>query len=56
MPLEIGLDHVADPQSATPADSNTAAINSAPPSVSALAPTAGPMLLATSLAPMLSAM
>ena len=44
------------PASTAPRLSNTAAISSAPPMVSTLAPTAGPTLLATSLAPMLSAM
>ncbi len=55
MPLEIVVTTSA-PAISAPALSNTAAIASAPPMVSALAPTAGPTLLATSLAPMLSAM
>ena len=44
------------PASMAPAVSKMAAMSSALPRVSALEPTAGPMLLATSLAPMLSAM
>ncbi len=44
------------PAISDPAVSKIAAITSAPPIVRALAPTAGPMLLATSLAPMFSAM
>ena len=44
------------PAISAPAVSQIAAMISAPPMVSAFAPTAGPMLLATSLAPMFSAM
>src|SRR6056297_3788738 len=55
MPLEM-VDTTSPPAKSAPADSQIAAITMAPPMVRALAPTAGPMLLATSLAPMLSAM
>ena len=55
MPLEI-VETTSPPASSAPALSQSAAMTMAPPMVSALAPTAGPMLLATSLAPMLSAM
>ena len=44
------------PAMMAPAPSQTAAIASAPASVSAFDPTAGPMLLATSLAPTFNAM
>src|SRR6056297_1530956 len=55
IPLEM-VETTSPPASSAPALSKIAAMAMAPPSVSALAPTAGPMLLATSLAPMLSAM
>jgi hypothetical protein len=44
------------PARSAPAVSHIAAITIAPPSVTELAPTAGPMLFATSLAPMFMAM
>ena len=55
MPLAIVLT-TSPPAINAPADSNTTAIAIAPPMVNAFAPTAGPMLLATSFAPMLRAM
>ena len=55
MPLEM-VETTSPPARRAPAVSHTAAMTMAPPMVSALAPTAGPMLLATSLAPMLRAM
>ena len=54
MPLEM-VETTSPPASSAPALSKSAAITMAPPMVSALAPTAGPMLLATSLAPILIA-
>jgi hypothetical protein len=55
MPLEM-VETTSPPAMMAPAVSNTAAMTSAANRVIALAPTAGPTLLATSLAPMLSAM
>ena len=55
IPLEM-VDTTSPPASNAPAVSHTAAIAIAPPMVRAFAPTAGPMLLATSFAPMLTAM
>ena len=55
IPREMVLT-TSPPAISAPAVSNTAAMAMAPPMVSAFAPTAGPMLLATSLAPMFSAM
>ena len=55
MPLEM-VDTTSPPAMMAPALSNMAAMTSAAVSVMALAPTAGPTLFATSLAPMLSAM
>ena len=55
MPLEI-VSTTSLPAISAPAHSKTAAMMSAPDMVSARAPTAGPTLLATSLAPMVSAM
>ncbi len=55
----ISLDMVpitSPPAISAPMVSNTAAMANAPAMVSAPEPTAGPTLLATSLAPMLSAM
>ena len=49
------VETTSPPAISAPAVSQIAAISSAPPMVSALAPTAGPMLLATSFAPMFSA-
>jgi len=54
IPFEM-VETTSPPARSAPALSKIAAIAMAPPSVSALAPTAGPMLFATSLAPMLSA-
>ena len=54
IPLEI-VETTSPPAKSAPALSQTAAIAIAPPIVSAFAPTAGPMLLATSFAPMLIA-
>ena len=50
------VETTSPPAISAPALSNTAAIMSAPISDSAREPTAGPTLLATSLAPMFSAM
>ena len=55
IPREMVLT-TSPPAIRAPAVSNTAAMAMAPPMVSAFAPTAGPMLFATSLAPMFSAM
>ena len=55
MPLEM-VETTSPPAISAPALSKTAAMASATPSVIACDPTAGPTLLATSLAPMLSAM
>ena len=55
MPLEM-VCTTSPPAMKAPADSKMAAMTSAPTMVSDLAPNAGPTLLATSLAPMLSAM
>src|SRR6056297_604535 len=55
MSLEM-VETTSPPASSAPALSQIAAITMAPPIESALAPTAGPMLLATSFAPILSAM
>lgn len=55
IPLEI-VSTTSPPASSAPALSQMAAIAMAPAMDSARAPTAGPMLLATSFAPMLSAM
>src|SRR6056297_2659988 len=55
IPLEM-VDTTSPPAKSAPALSHIAAMTIAPPMVRALAPTAGPMLLATSLAPMFSAM
>ena len=55
MPLEM-VSTTSPPASSAPAHSKMAAMTSAPDMVSARAPTAGPTLLATSLAPMVSAM
>ena len=55
IPREI-VETTSPPASSAPALSKMAAITIAPPMVSALAPTAGPMLLATSFAPIFSAM
>ena len=55
MPLDMVLT-TSPPATSAPALSKTAAMASAAVIVSALAPTAGPTLLATSFAPMLSAM
>ena len=49
------VDTTSPPASRAPEASHIAAISRAPPMVRAWAPTAGPMLLATSLAPILSA-
>jgi hypothetical protein len=54
MPFLI-VETTSPPAMIAPAASNTAAMTSAPKRVSARAPTAGPTLFATSLAPMLSA-
>ena len=54
IPLAI-VETTSPPAINAPALSNIAAINIAPAIVSALAPTAGPMLLATSFAPMFKA-
>jgi len=54
IPLAM-VETTSPPAINAPALSNTTAITMAPPMVSALAPTAGPMLLATSLAPIFSA-
>ena len=54
MPLAM-VETTSPPAIKAPALSNTMAIPIAPPMDNALAPTAGPMLLATSFAPMLSA-
>ena len=54
IPLEM-VETTSPPAKSAPAVSHTAAIAIAPPMVSALAPTAGPMLLATSFAPMFTA-
>ena len=55
MPLEI-VATTSPPAISAPALSNMAAMSRAPNMVRAREPTAGPTLLATSLAPMLSAM
>jgi hypothetical protein len=55
MDLEI-VDTTSPPARIAPAASKIAAMTSAPIMVSAREPTAGPTLLATSLAPMLRAM
>jgi hypothetical protein len=55
MPLEMVVT-TSPPAISAPAASNTAAITKAPAIVSAFDPTAGPTLLATSLAPMFMAM
>jgi hypothetical protein len=55
MPLEM-VETTSPPASRAPALSQMAAMMRAPPMVSALEPTAGPTLLATSLAPILRAM
>lgn len=55
IPFEM-VETTSPPASRAPAVSHTAAMASAPAIDRALAPTAGPMLLATSLAPMFSAM
>ena len=54
IPFEI-VDTTSPPAKSAPAVSQSAAMTIAPPMVSAFAPTAGPMLLATSFAPMLTA-
>ena len=54
IPLEM-VDTTSPPASNAPALSQIAAMTMAPPMLRALAPTAGPMLLATSFAPMLTA-
>ena len=54
MPLAM-VETTSPPAINAPADSKTTAIAMAPPIVSALAPTAGPILLATSFAPMFNA-
>ena len=54
MPLEI-VDTTSPPANIAPALSHKAAITNAPPIVRALDPTAGPTLLATSLAPIFNA-
>ena len=54
IPLEI-VETTSPPASNAPAVSHTAAIAIAPPIVRAFAPTAGPMLFATSFAPMFTA-
>ena len=54
IPLAM-VDTTSPPASRAPALSKMAAIAIAPPIVRALAPTAGPILLATSFAPMFSA-
>src|SRR6056297_271104 len=55
MPFAI-VETTSPPAISAPALSNTTAMAIAPPIVRAFAPTAGPMLLATSLAPILSAL
>ena len=55
MPLRM-VPTTSPPAISAPAASKTAAMTSAPASVNALEPTAGPTLLATSLAPMFIAM
>lgn len=55
MLLEM-VETTSPPAMRAPALSKTAAMISAPPSINAFEPTAGPTLLATSLAPILSAM
>ena len=55
MPLRI-VPTTSPPAMMAPAASKTAATSSAPPSERTRAPTAGPTLLATSFAPMFSAM
>ena len=55
IPLEI-VDTTSPPARSAPALSLSAAMAMAPPMVSAFAPTAGPMLFATSLAPIFTAM
>ena len=55
IPLEMVLTP-SPPARTAPAVPHTAAMTSAPPMVRAREPTAGPTLLATSLAPMLIAM
>ena len=55
MPPRI-VDVTSPPAMSAPATSNTAAMTTAPPIVMAREPTAGPTLLATSLAPMFIAM
>ena len=54
IPFEM-VDTTSPPASRAPALSQMAAMMIAPPMLSALAPTAGPILLATSLAPMFTA-